>query len=1591
MIIQPAAKFIFSIRNRAARSPRGSVLIIVIVLLLLLAILGTAYLATSRADRITSAQSLLNAQADAQLEGIANAVSATIMDDLNDATAPPAGPLLRGPDTLNYRGQFSATATAFYKLNDVVNDPANPSAFYVYVNPTPMNGTVALLYPPPAPPTVYWLPVNRDAVTGPGFQPWVASRIPSVPTLGNPAAFTSNAPYWPNISQTLTATTPLSVIGTPFESPDGTTVAFPSPEAPYQGFSTNASGNAQLYPYFGAIGGTAVPTLSATPPNGTPPALPLAATFIAADADGDGIADSLLFRIPGDYSDDLTWYAAIRIVDNNAAINANTAWSRDQDYTLNSNGSNPSTYNEVALPNWGFFPSDVGLLELLQAADTTGGAPNDIRLAFNQHRFGDTVDNIPIADSLSTNLNAAIPDLPYDETGFLPGAYPAPPAQPPTAATAFPASLERIDFGFISEGDALYHQFSRRIDNPGFNIFNTTSNTYTRYQALPASDAAALASHFCLANTSGEQSLIEKLLPNSLLAGGTPFGDPVAWYNANFNFPAAPAANTLPIRPLLVTRNPVTNYIAPKYSPSHPGEPMNFLMLPYGIGDDYNILAPPPTSYNHFRGNWNNAITYNLNDIVVFAPGNFPAPYTAISAPPTPTAPGYTYICVSTVNVGVPPETLAAGTGDPTFNSNVWQLQPWSQHPAKANVNTATFRELFRAYWLAMSGPTGEQTPFGYTALDLDAYDNRPYNAATVTGNPQGMFRSQLRDPTAANNTANVTLMATTANAFGVTNTNAMLLRAAIAAVNAMGLRDESQNVISRTVGLQATVNIGGTPTLENVEARVFSSVPEPIISEVFADNDNGSTDPNAGGHTNPSGYVAVEIYNPYPFTMSLAGWQLGVVNRGATGTYPNLNFQAQGSATVDGVGPHLVPLNNIITDPAAPVAVVAAFAPTVDKVLIPPYGYALLENYSGGAPFVGAPPAPPGVANPSGAVLTTLATPNDAQYRPISSGIAGSGVYAGNAVLATATPALPYAHSNTVDVWVTGLQDVLASATPNSGGELVLLRMRRADGAFSSSTDPLNTFTEFNTTTAAPNLYELVPVDSYDFTGITQTAAPGIVYSYVRPKDVGAVDELFKGTYPGKYDATPSAGPGLPQSRHRGTLLPISPPPVVIVPANPAMASFSSYSAGTYTDLFPPVQISNTDTAGKRIPNPVVAFGGAAAANPQKYPFGAFARNGDMLDVPFVGAYRIRISGPTNIQVGTANFLELNSLPMDCAMAALDDGAAVGTSIDTIEQIGRFCPLMAQPLTATFPTNLSTGIYADPCFWTRNLFNYLTVQSNNDDYLPNFDPGPNDLTAPAAASVTKYPPGSAAPLATPPSPVFNADATANTQTSQDNVGVDGLININTASWKVLSMLPLVPNPVNYPTPATYTANYAAMVTDNENLAKLIVTWRDGIPGDINHPSHGPFLSIYDLNQVVETAAGPNLGKGFQNAYGHQFLTYSAPSSAVGAMTPADPLFPNITSPTPATSPVSQDYQWDFLTLNRVSNLITTRSDNFTVYVVVEGWQNAVLPGQPAYVAGNPNPPQMKVLRRFAFIADRSAINSDLTSRFLKTITVPSN
>jgi hypothetical protein len=1548
-------------KPRLPRTRRASVLIIVIVLLLLLAILGAAYISTSHGDRLSSAQSLLNADADSQIDGIANLVAGTIWDDLNDYVQFNDNSVITTSDNLRYpltvhAGTVSTYRNSYlgtfvngstYNVGDILSDGGTPPTFYICNK----NLTVA------GPPGTAWTKTNRwPGVTGNGatvtpngngLQPWLADRIPVA------------GPMWPNITQLLavttgagaTTTTPTSILGTAFESPDG--AAFPNPQpaqytnvVPASVTSTSAGtdGAGNL-----AFDGSVLPALML---NGTN-------TVIAADADNDGIADSLLFRIPGAYFDGLTWYAAVRIIDNNSAINVNTAYSRDNDYALVTGGGTPT-----ALQNYyGLFQSSVGLWELLNAmGDNAATPPAELAPAGGLDNYlfgGGTAQVWPNPTPLD------------ESTTNIPGGAP----------------ITRNDYQYITLGDAMYHGLIRRLANPGIDY--AAAGGYTRYAALPLSDEAALASHFCLKtvnSTNVKETLVEQYLHTVLYdaARQTGYYSPSQagnWFSDNFfNTSAVPfTAPTQAVRPYIVTRNPVSNYVQPVFDALNVGEPINPRMLPWGTGNNY--AGGTTANYNHFRGTWtaNPTPAYLLNDVVLYN--------TSGTTPPTP---GYTYafICISSPpGTGAPAAMTGANNTIQITNTN-WRLQPWSNHPVKANVNSATFPELFRAFWCVMAGNPANgvnQPPFNnWTAPVASTTNGQPtaasqewnynpydsYFAAVAAGSyPSSswlwhQFRSPLRDPTANSGTPSPQGTPGGAGNSGVTwmdPNNVAQLRAALAAVNTLGLRDQTQNVISRQIPIQ--VYLGGVvpgytntgtaiaPTAANAyptwtaQATVYSCAPQPFITEVYATND-----PAYG----TGGYVGIELYNPYPFTMTCTNWQVAFINRLSTETEPP-------TMTVAQLSPN--PLGN----PSG-----ANFAFT-----IPGYSYALLEN-----------------------IPVTTDTGNTTN--------AGNATARPAAIQNANVPATGPTIGDITHVYVNNLQNVMAGGSPTpvagaiTGGEFVLLRPRRADGTYTANTDPSNNYNEGGGP-STPNYPDLVPIDSYDFTGLSQGGTTVMEWSYIRQKPAAATAPtpppyyLFAATNGGVYIGNAATGtPRQEVTGPGGTGL--NYPTEVETGSGTTMTVMTPQfgaqfpAAGAITPpypAFPPMQIYNTSTLPATSPNAIeVTTAGATVPknNPQGFPFGGFARNGDMLNIPFVGAYRI-VAGTydanfnftaTSAVTGTGftsdNVVELNALPMDCAFA--DDGDSslsypppgAGGSDDAYENVGRFCPTTARVQQGTPPSPPAIPT-TDYYFWTRRLFDYLTVQSNDSNYMANFDPGlRDDYGTPAPAT---YFPGAV-------TQVYNSDGAAPDQTNQDTVGVEGLININTAPASVLALLPLVTKGDEGGTSPT---------ADCQTVANAIVTYRN---------QNGPFMSIFDLNKVpgFQTANGKiAIGSANTPATAAAVVTpgaYDLATSANGVLTPPDANFPSST-PT-ANNGLTEDYLSDNLVLSRISNMITTRSDTFTVYIVIEGWQNAILPGQ-TYTKGPPAAPlpQLKVVRHYAFIADRSAINQDPTSRFLRTLTVPNN
>jgi hypothetical protein len=303
------------------------------------------------------------------------------------------------------------------------------------------------------------------------------------------------------------------------------------------------------------------------------------------------------------------------------------------------------------------------------------------------------------------------------------------------------------------------------------------------------------------------------------------------------------------------------------------------------------------------------------------------------------------------------------------------------------------------------------------------------------------------------------------------------------------------------------------------------------------------------------------------------------------------------------------------------------------------------------------------------------------------------------------------------------------------------------------------------------------------------------------------------------------------PQTDPWAAGVPANHAPVTLGNPNVAGATFpASTFPQTFTIQLPfvdptvasPVPLSTLGWPG---PNPLTAAG-------NKFPFGGFARNADMLQIPFIGAYVV-----DNDVDSTNGFIEMNSISMDAAFAedtdTTDDepNPDVG-GVQPREQIGRFCPIFATSTASAVDdygfggtTDVTKYRYA----WSKKLFDYLTVQTPSDDYLPN----PNPAQAIAAG------------LTTVPQAIDNdgdgqANATvvvspAQPTDAEDTYPAQGLININTAPWRVLAALPMLPTGDANALAVTNVSNVstgtwvpgANQVEDNIELAQAIVKWRD--------------------------------------------------------------------------------------------------------------------------------------------------------------------
>lgn len=1316
-LIYPIVAVLDRVQRRFARSRSGSVLILTVVMVVLLALLGTALLSTTRVDRYTATQNTANTQIDLLVEGVKELAKSRIRSDLQ-------GPAPTGSGVVIRPAVDTGAGTMTWGNFDAARVAANTVAYQNLTDQwLSMRTPSEVQQTPGAPVHVYWQSLGE----------WLAGT-----SFDAPAAFENNQ----GSLSTGTVSTLQDRVSSTFAKlfrPTRVTIS----GVEYPAFHYNSR------------------------------------FYLAADADGDGIADSGLFRLPVGQIDGVTYYAGVRILDNNSAINVNTAWSRAFDFLSTGatadaiGGTGGGTFAD----NLGWFRPHVGLHEALSRR---GGGVTDLRmpltptnwvgeqnasaeiLALNRYRFG-----YALTASGDATTFVASAEMLMD-----------PQVDPNNNATPEP----RGDATFLTQADALEHQLARRLRNPGYNILST-DNSRVQYRAFSITDSIALAYRFCMINPYGSPSPLEKTFHDAV--SGT---DPDSVYMSAPNYPGK----------------------------NRTAGPANY--SPRDVGKWYDDVV-------HADGQYRNS--------QVFVPGVSPA-YTLDSTDRLKYATLRPYLTAwNPTSIAMPQRDLPGAAT--AINAGFESMPAFREGQAKANVNTATFGELWRAYWSAMAAGDGG-SPFGpdtitghadlYRGMEFDeesaATSSRPFMARGPE-HPMRMFRNSLRNPFSG--IASPTIE-------HILPQNQVLLRAAIAATQTEQIRRFG----TATTGLDPIVRRIKLPIEGQGDCNVtiYGYEPQPFITEVYVNTDTTYVSP-AGQNMVP--YVAVELYNPHdqPIIVDFTEYEIVAVARPATGTYP---LQAP-----------------------TPIAVTGSYT-------IPGNGFLVLEN---------------------------LGSPGGVTYRPDSSGaVAASGAN-----------------------WVSGVP--LEGAL---GNELVI-RKRVS-----------------STLTGAAAFR---PIDSFDFTMIPPTA-PGSnvaeVFHYARP--CGATNSnRWRCVYPGRYyvggnirhQGTDYSQPWNPANGETDPWAATQGPPAAEARAQMTLGAenpVASWDPTGPSSLFT-IQLPEPDRV-----SPSQLKGGG----PNFFPFGQFAREGDMLQVPFIGAYVIEnaAGGP----------IEMNAITMDASFAEdtdlTDDGVGYLETVQR-EQIGRFAPLRSPSAVAPFgtPNDYSANVGEYRYAWAKDLFEYLTVRAPQDDYLP--DVQPDRLTVDAGGG-------------TLPQKVDNdGDGQANdivpmTQNLEDTEPEHGLININTAPWRVLAALPWM----RAGDERTYTdagavwgpAGSGDGIEDSIQLAKAIVKWRDGDPGN-GIPGNGPFLSIFDLYRVPA----------FRNLQ-DRILQDGEPGRANGDFT-------HIAAGATVDN-ARHDFEEQFQLLNRISSLITTHSDSFTVYIVVQGWRGV-----------GTTKPEKVVERRAAFIQDRHTVTRGQT------------
>lgn len=1579
---------------RFRRARPGSVLIMVVSLLVLLALIGTAAMSTSRLDRNSSQQNVKNVQVDLLAEGVKRMVLGVLSKDASAANT--VDSTMFDPDA-TVKDEANAILASLLPERQLTRNVGTGQPDY-------------LTAPGAALPPAGTTPVVFRALSYPPVQTGTQAGFPY--RFNDPTESDSpTKPYYFSLPYPKPAMIPT------FTTVDN--VLYPALQA------VNLDGSAMSF--FPNADGT--PSTTAFRAGERP--------FIAADTDADGVADAMLVKLPITPISGITYYAAIRVVDNSAKLNLNTAANADAEHATVSVRNAAGVATNVDLSFAGIYPASTMLENLLD--QTT----KDTRETGNLTEF-DKFNGQRVYGQRLWGAGAVPSANPYyfDNTN---------------------TPQQRTDFTFLTPGDAMYNNLARMLDYPSISINPNPKGGGagvfgggTRPFAI--ADSMALAYRFTLLNPASQDSIVEKSLfmtsltarknattlittinkPYPLTAAGI-----ATWFDDNFDY---------------------------KWKSQIPTDQQNATLWPpektqlmRTLLTGFNPVSPSVPKTNVQTDLYRMWYVANYDPVPAGFPNNPPP-----AVPPAPDAYVPPKIPDATDPIQRQPMApLAPARGQAMRNPS------GSQYPAKANVNTAQFEELWQRYFDVMCNDATSSV-FDFGAED-DIYQGSSFNHLTpfgsnVTEHAARMFRSPLRPEIPAPYSPRIARM----HPYQV-----MALRAAIAAANTIALRTDfdpagstiinDRNIpfyeivlpqVNATYDHTTYAGAGANPPpnfYAGVGATVYGVKRQPFITEVFVDNNTeqypagttlpAPTNPDGSPPRNRSGFAAIEIHNPYDRPFRLSGWKLGLVDRRRLNTAGNTVVDWQNQT--DTAGNRRAPKMQVVDlpdnttpdtwDAENPNA--AAYAPFIfdQDAIIPPHGFLVVSNL-------------PAVAQFDATVLDA------AQYSP-------------------------------ADTKIRALTDSANIYTP---GGVKLVYARKLHWMANREIQLLRPVERLLTDTAGASkgvwVVRWAPADSFDATGIVHNkfdpanpppppppgTTPGAeAWHYVRSNDP-TFNRAWHFVYPGRYEAVVGNLGGHQQGTDRDTWDPTAAGDLGLghwVTAAPTPSQFGLPDAHNSRDTgrdYPalnsapvvstfPIQIANSDFASHFI---------ATGASPgPAFPLNGFARSGDLMQVTYIGSYTVwdadarwtrddlpaaeqfdaeywSKAGAENttskppptlpyLAGGGGRFIEVNPVSMDAAFAEdtdVDDDYKPSTNL-AFEDVGRFAPLYFDPnveTTATYSLpfvdlnaykangtatnqvindsfkpdgtqfqnsypkdfwvgydcifvnadqsatatwkvqhrrvtgwdNASNTITLNSALtppipndgkayafavqrvryeWAAKLPNYFTTQyTPADDYLPNVDPTSGYLPAPLKVKNLSD-----------PSRQINRDGLFMTpqQRAEDDVPAEGLININTANWKVISQLPLVMNtgvtPPVVDQPAT------------EALARRIVYYRDVDDGrgidpanPANHPPHphGPFKSLYELCLIPEFVTA-------MNTIDNTNVVANNPGVFQGDFSPMSL----------AGDLVRQDFKEKYLALNRISNLVTLKSDSFTVYLQVQGWREA---GTAAA--------KLVAQKRLAFIVDRS-------------------